>query len=117
METVGLLPHSQVPATCPYPQPARSSPYPHIPLPENRSYYYPPIYAWVSQVVSFPQVSPPKTIVSLSTINPTRTDLGSNQGLATIGRQLNCTACSNIPFGQTLSRKMRNALFIQGPIP
>jgi hypothetical protein len=23
--------------------------------------YYPPVYAWVSQVVSFPQVSPPKT--------------------------------------------------------
>jgi hypothetical protein len=24
-----------VPATCPYPEPARSSPYPHIPLPED----------------------------------------------------------------------------------
>ena len=30
MEPEGSLPHSQVPATCPYPQPARSSPYsPH----------------------------------------------------------------------------------------
>ena len=28
MEPEGSLPHSQVPATCPYPQPARSSPYP-----------------------------------------------------------------------------------------
>jgi len=37
------VPHSQVPATCPYPEPARSSPYPHIPLPEDPSYYYPPI--------------------------------------------------------------------------
>ena len=27
METEGSLPHSQVPATCPYPEPARSSPY------------------------------------------------------------------------------------------
>ena len=29
-----LLPHSQVPATCPYPEPARSSPYPQILLSE-----------------------------------------------------------------------------------
>jgi len=31
------LPHLQVPATCPYPEPARSSPHSHIPLPEDRS--------------------------------------------------------------------------------
>ena len=37
MEPKGSLPHSQVPATCPYPEPARSSPYPHIPLPEDPS--------------------------------------------------------------------------------
>ena len=53
MESEGSLPHSQVPATCPYPEPARLSPYPHISLPEDPSQYYPPIYAWVSQVVSF----------------------------------------------------------------
>ena len=35
MEPEVLLPHSQVPATCPYPDPARSSPYPHISLPED----------------------------------------------------------------------------------
>jgi len=35
MEPEGSLPHSQVPDTCPYPEPARSSPYPHIPLPEE----------------------------------------------------------------------------------
>ena len=29
----------QVPATCPYPEPARSSPQPHIPFPEDQSYY------------------------------------------------------------------------------
>ena len=29
-------------------------------------HYYPPIYAWVSQVVSFPQVSPPKPCIRLS---------------------------------------------------
>jgi len=32
IETEGSLPHSQMPATCPYPEPAQSSPYPHIPL-------------------------------------------------------------------------------------
>ena len=30
MEPERSLPHSQVPATCPYPEPARSSPYPPI---------------------------------------------------------------------------------------
>jgi hypothetical protein len=50
METEGSLPQSQVPATCPYPEPARFNPYPHIRLSEEPSYYYPPIYAWVSQV-------------------------------------------------------------------
>ena len=37
METEGSLPHSQVPATCPYPDPSRSSPSIHIPLPEDPS--------------------------------------------------------------------------------
>jgi len=31
MEPEGSSPHSQVPATCPYPDLARSNPYPHIP--------------------------------------------------------------------------------------
>jgi hypothetical protein len=60
------LPHSQVPTTCPYPEPARSSPYSHIQLPEDPSKYYFPIYAWVSQADSFPQVSPPKPYIRLS---------------------------------------------------
>jgi len=66
MELEGSLPHSQVPATCPYPEPARSRPYLHIPLPEEPSYYYPLIYIWLSQVVSFPLVSPPKPCIRLS---------------------------------------------------
>jgi len=37
MEPEGSLPHSQVPATCPYPEPARIGPYTHIPLPEDPS--------------------------------------------------------------------------------
>ena len=55
MEPKGSLPHSQVPATCPYPEPDLSSPNSHIPLPEDSSWYYPPIYAWVLQVDSFPR--------------------------------------------------------------
>ena len=35
MELESLLLHSQVPATCPYPDPTRSSPHPFIPLPED----------------------------------------------------------------------------------
>ena len=41
---------------------------PPIPLPEYPSSYYPSIYAWVFQVISFPQVSPPKSCIHLSPI-------------------------------------------------
>jgi len=37
MESEGSLPHPQVSDTCPYPEPHRSIPYPHIPLPEDPS--------------------------------------------------------------------------------
>jgi len=37
MELEDSLPHSQVLATCPYPEPARSSPYSHIPPPKDPS--------------------------------------------------------------------------------
>jgi len=37
MEPKGSLPHSQVPTTCPYLEPAQFSPSPHIPLTENPS--------------------------------------------------------------------------------
>ena len=62
MEPEGSSLHSQPHATCPYPELAPSSPHTHIPLPEDPSKYYPPIYAWVSPVVSFPQVSPPNPV-------------------------------------------------------
>ena len=35
MEPEGSLPQSQVPAICPYPEPARSSQHYHFPLPED----------------------------------------------------------------------------------
>ena len=53
------LPHSQVPTTCPYPEPGRSSPYRHIQFTEDPSQYYPPTYAWDSQVAPG---SPTKTL-------------------------------------------------------
>jgi hypothetical protein len=37
MEPEGSLPHSQAPSTCPYPEPHRSSPSPHIALPGGPS--------------------------------------------------------------------------------
>ena len=54
MEPEGSSQFSQQPATCPYPEPARSSPYLYFPLPVDQSYH---IYAWVSQMVSFPRVA------------------------------------------------------------
>ena len=56
------------PPSVPYTEPARSSPHLHITLPEDPSQYYPPIYAWVSQEVSVPQVSPPKPCTRLSSL-------------------------------------------------
>ena len=40
MEPEGSSARLQVPATCPYPQPDRSSPYPQIPLPKDQSDLY-----------------------------------------------------------------------------
>ena len=54
-EPKGSLRHSQMPTTSRYPEIPQSSPYPHIRLSQD------PIYAWVSQVVSFSQVSTLKT--------------------------------------------------------
>jgi hypothetical protein len=38
-------------------------------IPNNRV-YYPPIYAWVFQAVSFPQVSPPKRCIQVTLPHP-----------------------------------------------
>ena len=51
MKPEGCSPYSQAPATCPYPEPAQSSPHTLIPPPEGPSKYYPPIYAWVYPAV------------------------------------------------------------------
>ena len=53
MEHESSIPHSQVPATCPYPEPVRSSPYPHNQHSQESPLYFPPIYVCVSQVAAF----------------------------------------------------------------
>jgi hypothetical protein len=45
MEPEGSLPHSQQPATCPYPEPVQPSPSLSIPSLEDPILYYPSIYA------------------------------------------------------------------------
>ena len=45
MEPEGSLPHSQVPATCPYPEDRLFISYLPIQLLEDPFKYYPPIYA------------------------------------------------------------------------
>jgi hypothetical protein len=41
---------------------------PPKPTPEDPTYFYSPTYAWISQVISFPHVSPPKPGMQLSSI-------------------------------------------------
>jgi hypothetical protein len=66
MEPKCSLLHLQEPATPPYPEPDQCNPCPPIPLLEVPSSYYPPIYACVFQVVSFPQIFKPKLCIHLS---------------------------------------------------
>ena len=58
MEAEGSLTHLQVRVTCPYPEPFQSSPCLQSPFLKIHL----PIYAWVLQVVPFPQVSSPKPL-------------------------------------------------------
>ena len=64
------LPRLLLPATWHNPEPARSGLCHSILLPEGPSLYYPLNYACVFQVVSFPQVSPPKPCIRLSSSPP-----------------------------------------------
>jgi len=66
MEPEGSLPHSQVPTTCPYPEPVRSSQCPHIPLPAGPPYIILPSSPGSSKWSLSPQISLPKPCVHLS---------------------------------------------------
>ena len=68
MESEGSLPHAQECATCPYPETDQFSLCPPILLSEDPFYYYPPIHAWIFQMVSCPQVPPPKPCMHFSHI-------------------------------------------------
>ena len=77
LEPESSSPYSQVPAICPYPDPTPYSPHNPLPLPEDPSYYYPPICVWVYPMVSFPQVSPPEPCTPLSAHQTRQTKLFS----------------------------------------
>jgi hypothetical protein len=66
MQPGGSLLHSQEPTTCPYPEPAQSSPWPPPHFLKVHSNTILPIYAWVFQVVSFLQITPPKSCMHLA---------------------------------------------------
>jgi hypothetical protein len=68
MEPEDSLPYSQQTATCPYLEPDRPSPCPlnhNLQIHINKFF---PIYAYISQVTSFAQVSPPKPYIRLSSL-------------------------------------------------
>jgi hypothetical protein len=71
MEPEGSVPHSQVATTFLYPEPAQSSPYPTSHFIKIHINIILPSHAWVSPVVSFPQVSLPKPCTRLSPIRAT----------------------------------------------
>ena len=66
MEPEGSLPHSKTPATCPCPKPDQSNPCLPIAFLHYQFSYYPPIYGQVIPAVSFPQASPPKLCMHIS---------------------------------------------------
>jgi hypothetical protein len=50
MEPEISIAYSQLPATLPYPVPTLLTPHDPLQLPEDASYYYPPIYVWVTPI-------------------------------------------------------------------
>jgi len=66
MEPKGSLLHSQLPVTFPYPEPVRSGPCPHIPLPAGPPYIIIPSSPGCSKWSLSPQISLPKPCVHLS---------------------------------------------------
>jgi hypothetical protein len=69
MEPEGSLPCSQEPAICPCPQVDEPSPHPHILLFFRSFLYFPTIYVYLSQVVSFFGVSQLNFLVHFSCLS------------------------------------------------
>ena len=65
MELENSSPYQQVPAIRPYPETTPSSTHDPLQLPENPSWYYPPIYVFVSPMASIPQASTPTSCAHL----------------------------------------------------
>ena len=71
MEPKSSLTHSQVPATCPYPEPAWSSPYSHIPLPKRSILIFSSHLRLGLPTGLFPSGSPPPNPVHASSLTHT----------------------------------------------
>ena len=91
MEPESSLPCSQVPATCPCPEPARSGPYTHISLPEN------PFY-------TIPSSTPGSTKWSLSPMFPHQNPINTSPLLSSI-----CSTCpTHLVFLDLITRKTQS---------
>jgi hypothetical protein len=106
MEPGGSLPHSQEPATCPYPEPAQSSPCPH-PTSWRSVLILPSHLRLGLQVVAFPKVSPPKCCMRLSSF-PIRAT-GPAHGVYT---QFNHTLSTRSEFSQRCCWRLKSSAMV-----
>jgi hypothetical protein len=110
MEPEHSLPHLQVPATCPCPEPDLSSPCAHISLPEDPSFncrYYSVVHKkFCSQLMNFVSFSieqnptvPP--LSHLTSCTPTKSNLYCSRN-ATVAQSKHC------PFGVDTTTEAKN---------
>ena len=110
MEPEHSLPHSQVPAICPCPEPDQSSPCPHIPLPEDSSVncrYYSVVYKkFCSQLMKFVSFSIERNLTvpptsHLTSCTPTKSNLHCSRKV-TVAQSKHC------PFGVDTTTEAQN---------
>jgi len=114
MEPKGSLPHSQVPHTCPYPEPVRLNPHPHI-LKIHLNVILPSTIGSPKWSLSLRFPHPKKTIVTLSILKPTRIDLGSNQGLCDDRTATNLHGLQEDTFSTNAVQKKGKCTLCPGP--